>query len=263
MDIDRIPDSASDESPTTTIPLSSGWAAFLDIHGGWKIYALVLLLFLTASYSVFLIFGEDTIIGLGKEDGFFEDLTAVSFIVASIIFLKIYFSTRNTWFLLLALVFFVGFGEEISWGQRIFDVSTPLFLKKVNTQNEINIHNLKIFNAKDNPGIHKLHTISFLYKCFWFLYGGILPIAVLRIRSIGSIAGKMRLPVPPAPIGIFFLVNWAIFRITLSFLLPLGRSPQFYSSVGEIMECGTAFIFMALSIYFLNQRNSNPKWNPQ
>ena len=37
--------------------------------------------------------------------------------------------------------FFVA-GEEISWGQRVFDLKTPTRLKAVNHQKELNVHNI-------------------------------------------------------------------------------------------------------------------------
>jgi hypothetical protein len=44
---------------------------------------------------------------------------------------------------LFALVLFFMAGEEISWGQRIFGVSTPPWFMKRNYQHELNIHNLR------------------------------------------------------------------------------------------------------------------------
>ena len=38
---------------------------------------------------------------------------------------------------------FVFMGEEISWGQRMFNWSTPDALKEVNIQDETNIHNIE------------------------------------------------------------------------------------------------------------------------
>jgi hypothetical protein len=234
---------------------------FLDITKDLKNYVLAVTLFLVLSYSVYLIFGEDTVCTLGEEDNVFEYLTAIFFFVASIFFMKKFILERNGWFLLLALVFFIGFGEEISWGQRIFGLSTPALLREINSQNEINLHNIKILNAADNPGIAKFHTIQFLFKLFWLTYGVLLPIAAFHIRSVFSITEKMRLPIPPVPIGIFFLVNWLIFRITLSFLLPPNKEFQYYDTIGEIMECGAAYIFMTLSIYFYNKGTMRLNYN--
>ncbi|MEC4681180.1 MAG: hypothetical protein VST67_10860, partial [Nitrospirota bacterium] len=46
-----------------------------------------------------------------------------------------------------ATVFFLGMGmllcalEEISWGQRIFDIPAPAFFRQYNRQRELNLHN--------------------------------------------------------------------------------------------------------------------------
>ncbi len=44
--------------------------------------------------------------------------------------------------LILSIMFFFGAGEEISWGQRIFNLQTPEYLSNINDQNEPNIHNI-------------------------------------------------------------------------------------------------------------------------
>ena len=41
---------------------------------------------------------------------------------------------------------FVFMGEEISWGQRIFDITPPEILEEINVQNEINLHNMKFMD---------------------------------------------------------------------------------------------------------------------
>jgi hypothetical protein len=42
----------------------------------------------------------------------------------------------------LLSVCFISFGEEISWGQRIFGIETPAFIADANRQSELNFHNL-------------------------------------------------------------------------------------------------------------------------
>ena len=51
--------------------------------------------------------------------------------------------------LLAALFLFVAL-EEISWGQRIFDWSTPEAISSINYQNETTIHNLSNFDRVSN-----------------------------------------------------------------------------------------------------------------
>lgn len=55
----------------------------------------------------------------------------------------------------LALILLLVAFEEISWGQRIFEITTPEILKEVNYQNEITMHNVFSFTWG-----------SFIYFCF-------------------------------------------------------------------------------------------------
>ncbi len=41
-------------------------------------------------------------------------------------------------------------GEEISWGQRIFNIETPWFLAEANAEKETNLHNLVIGETSVN-----------------------------------------------------------------------------------------------------------------
>src|SRR5690606_8892153 len=51
---------------------------------------------------------------------------------------------------LVALVCLFGAGEEISWGQRVFDIETPQSLMERNAQQEMNLHNLTFeWNGKE------------------------------------------------------------------------------------------------------------------
>ncbi len=106
------------------------------------------------SYSLLFICSRDTLIRITAEDNWYENITAICFILASGIFTYLFFTSkkgndfylfktkRNIFFLLLALLFLFGAGEEISWGQRIFGWSTPAAYSKMNLQHETNIHNL-------------------------------------------------------------------------------------------------------------------------
>lgn len=70
-------------------------------------------------------------------------------LVATVIFLTLLAKFARTKQILsavicgvLALLFFVMAGEELSWGQRIFDWATPAAYAKINAQGETNLHNL-------------------------------------------------------------------------------------------------------------------------
>lgn len=89
---------------------------------------------------------------LFMEDGFFESVTAVLFLVSALILLRVYinskkqncksFSINSNYFLSLAVIFIVIGMEEISWGQRIFGWGTPGNLSQINYQGETNFHNI-------------------------------------------------------------------------------------------------------------------------
>ncbi len=109
---------------------------FLTIFLSFYILYLVTRIFLTKSLFV----------SLFKEDGVFEYLTSIFFIVASVFFVlcltKKMSMYLKTYIISLALVCFLVGMEEISWGQRIFNIETPESLKEINYQDELTVHNL-------------------------------------------------------------------------------------------------------------------------
>lgn len=227
-----------------------------------RFYILIAISFLLLSYSVYLFFDESVIIRIGTEDNLFEWLTAICFFATSILFLILFINNKKSIILLFVLIFFMGGGEEISWGQRIFNFKTPETLKQINVQKEFSLHNIEAinnhnFDGTEKTGIKKIFTVNFLYKLFWFLYCIIFPLIYGRILFVQKISDKVGVPIPPLSLGIFFLINWGIFK-TINFFLPYHKSVQYYDTVYEISECGSSFLFLLLSLYFLSKKNSRP-----
>jgi len=84
-----------------------------------------------------------------KEDSFVENAQALFFFLSSIVsfwaarrFIKIKLVLHGVLYGILAVGLFFIFGEEISWGQRIFNITTLDYFEKHNFQHETNIHNL-------------------------------------------------------------------------------------------------------------------------
>ncbi|MDA9714920.1 hypothetical protein N9V04_00785, partial [Bacteroidota bacterium] len=69
--------------------------------------------------------------------------------------------------LMLSIVFFLIAGEEISWGQRIFDLATPDYLSSVNEQDELNFHNI---NKRFFDRLLDRATIIFVFISSFLLY---------------------------------------------------------------------------------------------
>lgn len=217
-----------------------------------KLYVSIIAVSMVLFYGTYALFDPGTVISLGMEDGPFEDMTALFFFIAFIVFAASFFKYRSWFFILLSLIFLFGFGEEISWGQRLIGFDTPSIIEESNVLGEFNLHNIEVFNSENfnnsrKHGLEKLLTINFQYKLFWLTYGVLLPFAALKIPRMASLLRKYRIAVPPLSIGIFFLVNWLAFRILLTFILPPGETDKFYDTAGEIMECISALLFMLTS----------------
>jgi len=222
-----------------------------------RIFHWTIIVFLACAYAIYFLFDQDSIrrSGIVSEDGLYENLTAIFFLLASASLLKAYFSHKNIFLALLAFVMFCGAGEELSWGQRIFGFSTPGFIRESNVQGEFTLHNLEIvnghsFDREQKYGVAKLITINFLFKAFWLGFTVILPLAYRYWQPVSWLARKIRIPIPPLDLGIFFLANWLIFRVSAGIAMADNGGVGLYRFT-EVLECCTAFLFVTLSIHFL------------
>jgi len=165
--------------------------------------------------------------------------------------LVIYKTKKNIFYLLLVILFFVGFGEEISWGQRILNFETPEALKQVNLQNETNIHNIVIFHGTTPDGkqkdfVGKLLNIDRLFSFFWFSFCLIIPVLSKANRKIYSLIRSLNVPLVPLWLGTFFLINYILSKIFETI-----RDPQLLQPIVEIKESNIAFLFAVLSLHYI------------
>jgi hypothetical protein len=223
-----------------------------------KFYLLTAAVVIVLFYSVIILFDAETVSMLGEEDQFFEWLSCIFFIFASFFFLLTFFKTKNIFFLLLAIASFICSGEEISWGQRIFGFGTPSALYKINVQREFNLHNIDIFNNKDfhgtvKHGLIKLLEINFLFKLFTMLFGIILPFCAYHIKFISRLTMKLKVPIPPISIGLFFFISWIIYQFISQCILPQNVPFQLFDSIHEIFECSESYVLLMISIFFYNK----------
>ncbi|HEY0768742.1 MAG TPA: hypothetical protein VGD31_00225, partial [Sphingobacteriaceae bacterium] len=114
------------------------------------------------------------------EDGFIEWLTVLPLLVIVVVAIRylVKLSSKRNWLFsvtmafLAILCFFVA-GEEISWGQRIFQVESSSFFKQNNAQAETNLHNLVVGGVKINKLIFSqaLIAVAVIYlSLFPYLY---------------------------------------------------------------------------------------------
>ena len=219
-------------------------------------------------YSV-AFFGHDAIREFRGEDNLIQNLGAFFFFMASILYFASYLQSsgmgkdsrhlpakRNIYYLFLALLFFIGFGEEISWGQRIFGWETPQFMKEINLQGETNFHNIRMFDNKGQWGKDKTPVLSLFlnvttwFFLFWFFYCLILPLLNRYSPRFRGYLTRFNLPLPPIWIGLLLLVNFSL--VTIPHLASLlGRMDH---SMHEVSETNYAFIFAVLSFHELKKQ---------
>jgi hypothetical protein len=132
-----------------------------------------------------------------REDGLLETLTALALMAGAIICVYRCWQLRNQrpkQFLVCAacwgLILLFGMGEEISWGQRIFNVESPQLFIEHNCQSETNLHNL-VFG---NTSINKLVFGKFLGAAVIMYL--MLPVFYRRFRRIRHQLNRMAVPVP-------------------------------------------------------------------
>src|SRR5206468_4932184 len=102
------------------------------------------------------------------EDGWVENTQALLLLVAAVL---CFIGARrrgwkNLWYAGYAAMFFMNFGEEISWGQRIFGIATPEKLRAENVQGELNLHNLVGVNSHVRM-VGMLVVVGFLFIIPW------------------------------------------------------------------------------------------------
>ena len=204
--------------------------------------------FLVLSYAIVFLPGGQ-VINLTQEDSLIEWVGALLFLGASIIFLLVFFRSKDpsktlaakwSWsVLLLALFFFVSFGEEISWMQRIIGYRTPGPLLEYNLQEELNLHNLKWIHGKNDDGSAKiglaaLFTAKRLFICFCLFLFVIVPLLSKIKRPFGDLFHRVRTPIFPISIGGIFLLNLFLAK----FVLPawFDHAPDLKHALVEIME---------------------------
>lgn len=177
--------------------------------------------------------------------GVIEYLTASFLLFASIklffLFLKIFrkYSVFNFGLLSYSLVLFFGFGEEISWGQRIFGIQSPSFFSENNFQGEINIHNMMVMGVDLNRWIFTYVLV--LIFTFYFL---ITPIMYYKNKFPKTIVNRFSFLIPNYLYSSIFLITTLIINLNLA------------EKVSEVWECS-----FAVTIFFICFNSLNKKGN--
>lgn len=242
----------------------------------YAIYLGIAGLIVGLSFAVLTIVNEETQYRLTSEDGFFESVGALGWLIASIFFFYSFWkdksgnnlvflkTKRNLVFCLLSIFCFVACGEEISWGQRIFKLKTPEFLMKINRQGETNLHNIVFIRSRDadNKGLPfwaRMLSITKFFQASWFGYCVFLPLASRFSRKTYYFIRNLNIPLVPMGLSVVFLANYLISRIIPFVCSTNGISNDHY--LVEVKECNLGILFMLVSFYFLQSTANNETLN--
>lgn len=212
-----------------------------------------------------------------KEDGIIEYLSAFFYFLASCIYLYLFFKSfsedniyifktrRNYFLLIIGIVFLFCFGEEISWGQRIFDITPSAWFNDNNLQDETNLHNLKYFSTIDKDNIGQIQigfrqwiTPEGILIIFWLCYCLLIPTINALFSKAHNFFKRNYFPIIAIWIGVLFFINQSIYAIMKGIkLFPV-------HPIAEIKETNTAFLFLITSIslyidYFYTHSFANKK----
>ncbi len=175
-----------------------------------------------------------------KEDGFAEYATAfLLFCISALLIYRLikFFSNKKTLWkigvLLMALVFIFGAGEEISWGQRIFNVESSEYFLENNAQGETNLHNMVVDGKKVNKII-----FSQLLTAILIIYLIITPILFRKVKWIKNLINTFAVPIPKWHHTFAFLITTTLVLA----LMPSDRKWELYE-----LAFGVIFLLIYLN----------------
>lgn len=170
-----------------------------------------------------------------QEDGPIENTQAVLYFLAGLGFILIYVrNLRNLWYLALSLLLFALAGEEISWGQRIFDIAAPAWEMKHNVQAETNIHNI--------GGIHQ--HIRMVASIFIIAYFILVPILSRYFGRFREFFNKIKLPIYPI---------WGVMVLIIALVIMTFARVAFHVKDFQIDEIGELYIATGMFFFFLSE----------
>ena len=212
--------------------------------------SITLLLMLVITLCSFIYYFDPILFKtLVKEDGLIENITAFMLLLSSIFLfiklLKVGRTKRKRWIifniLLIAFLFF-GFGEEISWGQRIFSIESNEYFSEHNLQGETNLHNLKLFGLKINIIIFT-YGLGLIFGFYIFLTTFLFQ----KNNFFHSIVNKFGVPLPRLQHSMYFIIATIIITT-----VP-------HSRTWELWECFNALLLFSI---FIHPFNINEKLIP-
>jgi len=174
--------------------LSLLWLFGYQVRLGYLVLQIVSVLVYPGALAFFSSLHPNYLTVISREDYIIEWLTVFFFVLTAllaIIFAVVFWQEQriHNWFLiLLSGACFLFAMEEISWGQRFFNLESPDFFVQHSDQQEINVHNV----------ISELLTVrtKHIAALVMMAYGVVLPVFVY-LPVIRSFTEKFHVLIPP------------------------------------------------------------------
>jgi hypothetical protein len=207
-----------------------------DIYG----YAFLLFVFAIGIYTsnTNMNFFENV---FAREDGSVEYATALMLLCISLLQLyRLYKLSKYKAYLwkigmiAFVLIFFFGAGEEISWGQRIFNIESSEYFLENNAQKEMNLHNMVIEGTKVNKLI-----FSQLLTIILVIYLIITPVLYQNFGQLKNLMARFAVPLPHWHQSLAFVVV-----STIMFIIPSSKKWELYE-----LAFGVIFFLIFLNPY--------------
>jgi energy-converting hydrogenase Eha subunit A len=155
------------------------------------------------------------------------------------------------WLSLFAFALLILGAEELSWGQRLFNIETPQSIANSNFQGEFNLHNSKWIQSHNNAFSVYLTKLLVMYLI-------IVPIFLRAFPTLHRFVKKFSLPTPTLAIALTTLIAKLINNQTyksiygsteVADILSLGET---YESILELSLCWVAWNYMG----YIRQKKS-------
>jgi len=180
----------------------------------------------------------DHFVVLTQEDGVFENVQAILYFSSSILLFSslrnnIQSSLHRMWIVLLGLGLLFIAGEEISWGQRIFDFHVPA-IEQHSVQGEFNLHNYPFLDISPS------RVLSIISLAF----GVLLPVALGLSRTLRVwILDRLQF-LAPHPVVLFCFLSSYMWYSTFH------SNSAFPTSIEESRETTIALGFFTFALAF-------------
>jgi hypothetical protein len=192
---------------------------------------------------------------IGKEDHIIEWMQFFFFFISGILAIIVAIKTGKVSkfmrivFIILAIGLIFVAKEEISWGERLFNVSAPevfdgdstIPLLGENVQSEMNLHNFR--------GIHNLVGYAYILIATYAIFSSLLACIFYKIKKDVDIKTKFLVSfvTPPLYLMLYFIPLY----INLLDRRALGIAPQDYEMVEFLLSLGT-LIFLSICLKRIN-----------